>query len=204
MNDALPTPSPRSGLAVFAADEQSAHPVDLERWRDLAMAVLDAEGLRGEVEVSLLFLDAADMADLNERFLDRVGPTDVLAFPIDDEPVEGGRSPDAGGTGPGWMPAAPDELPRLLGDVTICPEVAHRNALSEGGSYEDEIALLVVHGLLHLNGMDHELEEEATAMEARERELLARFHRPAESRGAQAAATDRPATTDRPGDRGSV
>ncbi|MGH9132091.1 MAG: rRNA maturation RNase YbeY [Acidimicrobiales bacterium] len=190
---------------VFAADEQSAHPVDLERWRDLAVAVLDAEGLRGEVEVSLLFLDSEAMADLNRRFLDRSGPTDVLAFPIDDEPAEGGRSPDAGGTGPGWMPADPEGLPRLLGDVVICPEVAHRNALAGGGSLDDEIALLVVHGLLHLNGMDHELEPEATQMEARERELLAGFYRPAP--GPDTPATPQtpqiPQSADQPGTRES-
>ena len=67
-------------------------------------------------------------ADLNLRFLGREGPTDVLAFPIDDEAVESGRSPDSGGSGPGVVPPEPSELPMLLGDVVICPDVAREAA----------------------------------------------------------------------------
>ena len=111
------------------------------------------------------------------------GSTDVLAFAIDEEPVESGRSPDSGGTGPGWVPPEPSDVPTLLGDVVICPSVAWRNAPDHAGTYEDELALLVVHGILHLLGMDHIDEEEATAMEQRERELLDRYHR----RGASGA-----------------
>ncbi|HET9691695.1 MAG TPA: rRNA maturation RNase YbeY, partial [Acidimicrobiales bacterium] len=105
----------------------------------------------------------------------KTGPTDVLAFPIDDEPAESGRSPDSGGTGPGFG-SDPDEAPTLLGDVVICPAVAMRNAPEHAGTYDDELALLVVHGVLHLLGMDHMDDEEAEAMEARERELLAKHH----------------------------
>ncbi len=165
------------GAVVFAADEQSAHPVDALRWVKLAEAVLTEEGVRGETEVSLLFVDEAAIADLNGRFLGKDGPTDVLAFPIDEEPAESGRSPDSGGTGPGFS-AEPEEAPTLLGDVVICPAVAHRNAPEHAGTYEDEIALLVVHGLLHLLGLDHEDSDEADVMEAKERDLLARHYRP--------------------------
>ncbi len=165
------------GVVVFAADEQSSHPVDTLRWIRLAEAVLAEEGVRGETEVSLLFVDEEAIADLNARFLGREGPTDVLAFPIDDEPVESGRSPDSGGSGPGFT-SEPEDVPTLLGDVVICPAVAERNAPEHAGNYDDELALLVVHGLLHILGMDHEDPDEAEAMEARERELLARLHRP--------------------------
>ena len=167
------------GVVVFAADEQSSHQVDTMRWIRLAENVLVDEGVRGEVEVSLLFVDEEAIADLNARFLGKDGPTDVLAFPIDDEPVESGRSPDSGGTGPGFA-SEPDEAPLLLGDVVICPAVAERNAPEHAGNYDDELALLVVHGLLHIIGMDHEDPDEAEAMEARERELLARHHKPAQ------------------------
>ena len=68
-------------------------------------------------------------------------------------------------------------MPTLLGDVLVCPVVAARNATEHGVTLEDEVALLVVHGLLHLLGMDHGEDEEAETMERRERELLARFHR---------------------------
>jgi probable rRNA maturation factor len=161
--------------AVFGADEQSAHPVDTLRWIKLAEAVLADEGVRGETEVSLLFVDEDAIADLNSRFLGKEGPTDVLAFPIDEEPADSGRSPDSGGTGPGFT-VEPEEAPTLLGDVVICPAVAYRNAPEHAGTYDDELALLVVHGLLHLLGLDHEDPDEAEAMEAKERRLLARHH----------------------------
>lgn len=162
---------------VFVANEQTARAVDTLRWLRLAEAVLDAEGVRGDAELSLLFVGEQAMADLNKRFHGSDGPTDVLAFPIDEDPVEGGRSPDSGGSGPGYTPAEPSDMPVLLGDVVICPEVADRNAPEHAGTYDDEIALLVVHGILHLLGMDHLDTDEAEAMEAREQELLERFHR---------------------------
>jgi probable rRNA maturation factor len=167
-------------VEVFVADEQSAFPVDHLRWVALAENVLVAEGVRGDAELSVLFVDPAAMAELNERFHASPGPTDVLAFPIDDEPSPGGRNPDSGGTGPGYSPPEPSELPVLLGDVVICPDVAARNATEHGVAYNDEVALLIVHGILHLMGMDHELDDAAEAMEARERELLEKFHHPSQ------------------------
>ncbi len=127
----------------------------------------------------MLFVDEQAMSDLNKRFAGKDGPTDVLAFPIDEDPSEGGRSPDSGGSGPGWVPVEPSELPTLLGDVVICPAIARRNAAAGDEPFADEIALLVVHGILHLLGMDHVDDAEARAMEQRERELLERFHRAA-------------------------
>jgi probable rRNA maturation factor len=165
-------------VEVFVADEQTEHPVEHLRWLHLAEQVLAAEGVRGDAELSVLFVDEQAMADLNERFNNTEGPTDVLAFPIDEEPTEGGRSPDSGGTGPGYSPPEPADLPILIGDVVVCPAVAARNAPEHAGTYDDEIALLLVHGILHLMGMDHMDDEEAEAMEARERELLAQFHTP--------------------------
>jgi len=166
------------GVDVFVADEQSELPVDYLRWVALAENVLAAEGVQGDAELSVLFVDPAAMAELNQRFHAKDGPTDVLAFPIDDEPAAGGRNPDSGGTGPGYAPPEPSELPILIGDVVVCPVVAARNAKENGVSYEDEVALLIVHGILHLMGMDHDEDEEAETMEARERELLEKFNRP--------------------------
>ena len=163
---------------VFVADEQSQLPVDHLRWAALAENVLAAEGVRGNAELSVLFVDPNAMAELNQRFHAQDGPTDVLAFPIDDEPSAGGRNPDSGGTGPGYTPPEPSDLPVLLGDVVICPDVAARNAKEHGATYEDEVALLIVHGILHLMGMEHDLDADAEAMEARERELLEKFNRP--------------------------
>jgi probable rRNA maturation factor len=162
---------------VFAADEQDAEPVDTLRWVDLARSVLDAEGVKGDSELSLLFIDEAAMAELNQRYLGRTGPTDVLAFPLDgDDVVAAARAADSSGPGPAFDPE-PGDMPNMLGDVVVCPAVARRNA--EGrktGGYDDEMALLIVHGILHLLGMDHDDDKEAVVMERRERELLQRFH----------------------------
>jgi probable rRNA maturation factor len=164
-------------IEVFVADEQSAQPVEVERWETLARKVLEAEGVSGDVELALLFVDEPTMAELNQRFMGHEGPTDVLAFPIDDDDVMIGRSPDGSSSGPDRGPV--DDIPLLLGDVVVCPAVAARNAPSHAGTYDDEIALLVVHGILHVLGMDHADPEETTVMQARERELLDQFHRKA-------------------------
>ena len=165
---------------VFAADEQHDHPMDVGLWAGLARQVLEARGVKGETEVSLLFVDEEAIAALHAQFLGKSESTDVLSFPIEDEPGPTGRSPDFGGSGPG---TSPDQgTLTLLGDVVVCPAVAARNASEHGVSLDDEVALLVVHGLLHLLGLDHEDEAEAERMEALEQELLKRFYRV--SRGA--------------------
>lgn len=184
MNAALPPdprrrrrPGPPEGApVVFGADEQVAVEVELDHYTRLAEGVLREEGVRGASELALYFVDEPTIADLNERFLGGSGPTDVLAFPIDDDMPDAGRFPDAGSSGPDRPPVEPSEVPLLLGDVLICPTVAERNAAEHGRAVRDELALLVVHGTLHVLGMDHAEEEEATVMQARERDLLARLH----------------------------
>lgn len=146
-------------VSVLVTDEQSDQPVDTQRWLSLARSVLEAEaeGMGGTGELSMAFVEEEAMAELNRRFAGEEGPTDVLAFPID-------------GADPG------DGTPAMLGDLVICPAVALRNSAQHVGTYEDEVALLVVHGILHLMGMDHEDPLEAPLMQRRERELLDRFH----------------------------
>ena len=163
-------------LDIYAADEQADQPVHVERWSALARSALVAEGITSDAEVSLLFVDEEAIAALNQRFLGKSGPTDVLSFPIEDEVERSGRSPDEGGTGPGSVDADTGRV-LLLGDVVICPAVAARNAVDHGVSFDDELALLVVHGILHLLGMDHEVDEEAERKERREQQILARYYR---------------------------
>jgi len=162
-------------VQVFGADEQKDAPVDVGRWVDLAHHVLVAEGVEGEAELSLLFVDETAIAELNQQFMDKTGPTDVLAFPID-ESGPAGRWPDAGTTGPDRTEPEGDDMPLLLGDVVVCPSIAERQAPEHAGRYDDELALLVVHGVLHVLGYDHAEDDEAERMQARERDLLERFH----------------------------
>jgi len=159
---------------VFASDEQSAIIVDLPRWLRLARLVLSEERVPADAEVSLIFVDETAITDLNVRFLGGTGPTDVLSFPIDDDHVPGGRQPDVGGRGPGSS-GEPVDPPPVLGDVVICPAVAARQAPEHAGSVDAELALLVVHGVLHLLNYDHAEAQEAATMQRRERELLESF-----------------------------
>jgi len=163
-------------LEVFVANEQSAQPVDVERWGRLAEQVLAAEGIRGDAELSLLFVDEATIADLNKRFMGAPGPTDVLSFPLEDDLVGTGRWPDSGTPGPIGNRPEPGDPPLLLGDIVVCPSVAARNAPTHAGSYDDELALLIVHGILHVLGLDHADTTDAAAMQAKERDLLSRFY----------------------------
>ncbi|MBW3547173.1 MAG: rRNA maturation RNase YbeY [Actinobacteria bacterium] len=130
---------------------------------ELARAVLRAEGLPAGCELSLRFVDEEAMTVLNREHMGGDGATDVLAFPID------GVEAATGGVTAGGAP----EMPVLLGDVVVCPAVARRNAEAGGASTLDELALLVVHGILHVLGMDHAEPREAAAMQARQRALLA-------------------------------
>jgi probable rRNA maturation factor len=161
---------------VFVADEQGASVVDVASMARLAEQVLRAEGVRGACELSLYFVEEEVIADLNERFLGGTGSTDVLAFPIDEDTVDVGRSPDAGSSGPDRPLVDLGEVPVLLGDVLLCPAVAARNAAERDRAEADELALLVVHGILHVLGMDHAEADGAAAMGQRQRDLLARFH----------------------------
>jgi probable rRNA maturation factor len=163
------TPAP---VQVSGFDEQDAVAVEIPRWVRLAQLVLREERIDPEAEVGLIFVDEQAMTDLNERFLDGDGPTDVLAFPLDEGGTVPGRDPDEGGRGPG---ASADTLepPVVLGDVVVCPSVAARQA--GAGRLEDELALLVVHGVLHLLEYDHAEPADEERMRRRERELLNRF-----------------------------
>ncbi len=145
--------------SVVVADERSAGDspdvlVELDRWRRLAEATLGTEAATGEL--TLTFVDAAEIAALNEQYMDKPGPTDVLSFPMDDEPVPG--------------------VPVLLGDVVISPAVAAGQFAHHAGTLDDEIALLVVHGILHVLGHDHAEAAEAAEMRQRELVLLEAHH----------------------------
>lgn len=150
-------------IEVLVSNEQSSEEIDASRWAGLATATLRELGLQGDVELSVAFVTEEAIAALNERYLDHEGPTDVLSFALEESlPPEGRTSASRGA----------EAEPLLLGDVVICPAVAARNAPEHAGSYEAELALLLVHGILHLLGMDHVLDDEAREMELREEQLL--------------------------------
>lgn len=141
----------------------------------LAEHVLAEEGVRGASELSLYFVDEQTITDLNKRYLGGDGPTDVLAFPMGDDDVEPGRVPDGGVAGPDRPAVDLAEVPVLLGDVAVCPAIAARNAEERANPVEHELALLVVHGVLHVLGFDHADADGAAAMGERQRTYLTWF-----------------------------
>jgi probable rRNA maturation factor len=162
---------------VFCADEQSEMPIDIARWQDLAQRVLIAEGVRGSAELTVLFISASDISELNEMYLGKAGPTDVLSFPIDSgDVIEVISSPSTQSRGPDRSPLDPGDMPLLLGDVVICPTVARDQAATHAGSLDDELALLLVHGILHILGHDHAETAETAKMRERELALLSDLH----------------------------
>ncbi|HJM27486.1 MAG: rRNA maturation RNase YbeY [Acidimicrobiales bacterium] len=150
-------------MTVFAGTEiPSTHPesgIDVERWKELAIAALKAENAP-DGELNLLFVDEEKMSILNATHLGKKKPTDVLAFPIDAENLTNNK------------------LPQLLGDVVICPAVARENAKTQNKDFGEEIALLVFHGILHILGYDHARSDESEIMKTREKQLLSDLYMP--------------------------
>ena len=125
---------------------------------ELSRFVLEHEGKSEETEVSISFVSDESIAALNKKYRSKDEPTDVLSFECDS--CDGDDFPSG------------DVSHYALGDVIIAPDVAKRQTIEYGTSFEEEISLLLVHGLLHLCGYDHIEEEEAERMESLESELL--------------------------------
>jgi len=133
-------------------EPESLDPAGFER---LAAFVLVGEEAPENSELSIAIVEIAEMAELNEQYRGKEGPTDVLSFECDDP-----------------CPLENSEEPVLLGDVVIAPEVAEAQAAEYGHTVEEELNLLLVHGVLHLLGYDHIEDADAEVMQARERALL--------------------------------
>lgn len=146
---------------VAVEDEADSSELDLgivQRW---AEEVLAAEGYPESAELSVILVGDQAMADLNASALGKHGPTDVLSFPI--ESLTPGQVPVS--TGP----------PIVIGDVFLAPGYIRHQAEAMSVGETEEFALMVTHGVLHCLGYDHVNDEDALAMETRERELLASF-----------------------------
>lgn len=146
-------------MAVYLTDEQDV-PVDHKDLVALAQVVVREQRVPGDMEVSLLLVDQATMAAMNQQHMGRAGPTDVLAFPID-------------------LPGeTPPEIPAVLGDVMLCPTIAVGQGADAGHGTQAELQLLTAHGILHLLGWDHHTPDDERRMFGRTDELLT-LHRAA-------------------------
>lgn len=145
---------------------ESGHEVNETALLAVARNTLDEMGVNPMAELSLLLVDIGYMAELNHRWMEKTGPTDVLAFPMDE--LDADRGPGADEDGP---------EPTLLGDVVLCPEVAERQAKVAGHATGDELMLLTVHGILHLLGYDHAEPEEEREMFGLQNRLISAYRR---------------------------
>lgn len=146
-------------MSIEVNNETTAQ-IDAREFVDLARYVFDAMFLHPATELSITFVDEKAMSELHEEWMDLEGPTDVMSFPMDElrEGREGELAPEG-----------------LLGDIVICPTVAAQQARIAGHSSEEEMLLLLTHGILHLLGYDHVEPGEERVMFTLQRKLLLTF-----------------------------
>ena len=137
----------------------------------VARHALDQMGVSPLADLSMMIVDVEEMTRLHVQWMQEPGPTDVLAFPMDELDLRGSRGV-AHGSGHG-AEGHGDVGPTLLGDVVLCPVVAGQQAVEAGHSTDDELQLLCTHGVLHLLGYDHGNPEEHAEMFGLQASLLA-------------------------------
>jgi probable rRNA maturation factor len=156
---------------------ESGDDVDVTELSRLSRFVMDRMRVHPLAELCIKVVDEPTIAELNEQWMDKTGPTDVLAFPMDE-------------LRPGLVNEEPEE--GVLGDLVLCPTVADRQAKDAGHSTQDEVDLLTVHGILHLLGYDHAEPEEHQEMFGLQARLLGDWQ---DARDGQPAAGDEHAPT---------
>jgi probable rRNA maturation factor len=146
--------------------EESGAGVDVARMTRLSRFVMERLRVHPQAELCIKLVDEDTIADINEHWMGKEGPTDVLAFPMDE-------------LRPGLVNEEPEE--GILGDIVLCPTVAATQATEArdkgqaGYTTQDEVDLLTVHGILHLLGFDHAEPEEHAEMFGLQARLLAEW-----------------------------
>jgi probable rRNA maturation factor len=145
---------------------ESGYDLDVKRLAALSRFVMDEMRVHPMAELCIKAVDEPTIAQLNEQWMEKEGPTDVLAFPMDE-------------LRPGLVDEDPEE--GVLGDLVLCPSVAIRQGETAGHGTEAEIELLTVHGILHLLGYDHAEPEEHKEMFGLQDQLLAAWRSPGQT-----------------------
>jgi probable rRNA maturation factor len=142
---------------------ESGSQVEVTELGRLARYVLDRMRIHPQAELTLRLVDPDTMASYNQRWMDKQGPTDVLAFPMDE--LRPGSDDDEFEEG-------------MVGDILLCPQVAAEQAPANGQTPRQEVDLLTIHGILHLLGYDHAEPDERREMFALQARLLAEWQDP--------------------------
>jgi len=146
-------------LSIEVLDE-SGQGIDVKHLGSLSRFVLDKMRVHPLAELCVKLVDVDTITELNVKWMEGDGPTDVLAFPMDE-------------LRPGLVNEEPEE--GILGDIMVCPEIAATQATTAGHSTEAELELLTTHGILHLLGYDHAEPEEHKEMFGLQDQLLAQW-----------------------------
>jgi len=146
-------------VSIEVLNESEAD-VDVTELAQLSRFVMDRMRVHPQAELCIKLVDEATIAELNEHWMEKEGPTDVLAFPMDE-------------LRPGMLDEEPEE--GVLGDLVLCYAIAAKQAAEAGHGTEDEVDLLTVHGILHLLGYDHAEPEEHREMFGLQARLLAEW-----------------------------
>jgi probable rRNA maturation factor len=140
--------------------DESGTGVDVKHLARLSRFVMDEMRVHPLAELCIKAVDEDTITELNEKWMEKEGPTDVLAFPMDE-------------LRPGLVDEEPEE--GVLGDIMLCPAIAERQGETAGHGTLAEIELLTVHGILHLLGYDHAEPEEHREMFGLQDRLLAQW-----------------------------
>ncbi|HWI42987.1 MAG TPA: rRNA maturation RNase YbeY [Nocardioides sp.] len=140
--------------------DESGSGLDVKHFSKLARFVMDAMRVHPLAELCIKAVDEATIAQLNKQWMEKDGPTDVLAFPMDE-------------LRPGLVNEEPEE--GVLGDLVLCPAIAEKQGEAAGHGTQAELDLLTVHGILHLLGYDHAEPEEHKEMFGLQARLLAEW-----------------------------
>ena len=140
--------------------DESGHDLDVRELARLSRFVMDVMRVHPQAELCIKAVDEATIAQLNEQWMEKEGPTDVLAFPMDE-------------LRPGLVNEEPEE--GVLGDLVLCPDIAEKQGITAGHGKDAEIELLTVHGILHLLGYDHAEPDDHAVMFGLQDDLLAQW-----------------------------
>ncbi|MEO9323615.1 rRNA maturation RNase YbeY [Nocardioides sp. C4-1] len=140
--------------------DESGTGIDVKHLAQLSRFVMDQMRVHPLAELCIKAVDEATITELNEKWMEKEGPTDVLAFPMDE-------------LRPGLVDEEPEE--GVLGDIMLCPQVAAAQGETAGHGTLAEIELLTTHGILHLLGYDHAEPEEHREMFGLQDRLLAEW-----------------------------
>ncbi|EOB1263612.1 rRNA maturation RNase YbeY [Staphylococcus pseudintermedius] len=127
--------------------------------RDVLEFAKNEEGIDEDAELSVTFVDKAEIQEINRDYRQKDKVTDVISFAFEEEEdiFEG------------------MDVPRVLGDIIICTDVVAEQAEQYGHSFERELGFLALHGFLHLLGYDHMTEEDEKVMFGRQKDILNQF-----------------------------